>query len=112
MERDNLVADRFKLFKILGRGGFGDVYQCEDSQQAISKPIVAKIERVANKDDAILLYEAKIMEYLKEVPAVPNIYAYGSERGYSYAIMDNGGIPISAIQLIMNNRFDAKVRYV
>lgn len=110
MEKQQLVADRFKLLKIIGRGGFGDVYMCEDTHGKLTQPIVTKIEKVANQDDATLVYEAKIIEYLKEIPTVPNIYSYGSERGYSYSVMDNCGIPISAIQKITNNKFDAKVR--
>ena len=113
MERSKageLINGRYLLHKVIGRGGFGDVYQAEDTKEPTSRPIVAKLEKVVKNEDAMLLYEAKIMEYLKDIPAVPKIYAYGSENGYSYAIMDYCGIPINAIHRITGNKFDAKVK--
>lgn len=109
MQRDSLLADRFRLVKVIGRGGFGDVYQVEDLKVQGGKPLVAKIEKVQREEDATLLYEAKIMEYLKDIPAIPKIYAYGSERNYSYAVMDHAGITLSAIHKLTGNKFDSKV---
>lgn len=104
-----LIAGRYRLHKVIGRGGFGDVYQAEDTATPQQSPLVCKLEKVSNQEDATLIYEAKIMEYLKDVPAVPKILAYGSERDYTYCVMDNCGIPISAIHRITGSRFDAKV---
>ena len=101
-----VVADRYRLLDLIGRGGFGDVYRAEDVKVPTSS-VVVKLEQ-KSAEQGVLIYESKILDYLQGVPGVPAVYQYGSERDHAFLAMEYCGSAISSIHKVCGNRFDCK----
>jgi len=68
------IGNRFLLDKKIGMGGFGEVYMAKDS--TTGKNCAVKMEsRVAGMP--VLNYEFKILQHLKNLEGVPQVYKFG-----------------------------------
>jgi serine/threonine protein kinase len=96
LQPDQLIGkDAYRIIRPLGEGGMGAVYLAANTR-AFDRPCVVKevIEYYDPTDpearhDAVQRFEAeaRTLASLKH-PGIPDIYAYFSERGHNYLVME------------------------
>ncbi len=88
---DVLVADRYKLSELLGRGARGEVWRATD--QVLNRPVAVKLlhtdcsEHVAATDAERFHLEAQTAACLNH-PHVVGVYDFGSHDGRLYLVME------------------------
>ena len=87
----NLLLNRFKILKSLGRGGCGKTYLAQDSHK-LNSPCVVKqlIPNHEHYDRVLKLFrrEAQQLEKLGENPRIPQLIAYFQEKNYFYLVQE------------------------
>jgi serine/threonine protein kinase len=96
LQTNQLIGgDAYRIIRPLGKGGMGAVYLAANTK-AFDRPCVVKevIEYYDPTDpearqDAVQRFEteARTLASLKH-PGIPDIYAYFSERGHNYLVME------------------------
>jgi serine/threonine protein kinase len=95
-----LVRRRFEIQQMIGRGGFGTTYLVSD-QDCLNEPRILKelraevvseeteedIEEMNAAAQRLFKREAQVLLNL-EHPGIPKLYAYFSEKDYSYLVQD------------------------
>lgn len=86
IDKDTIIANRFKIDKCVGKGSFGEVYIGMDMEQ---KSLVAV--KISDKSKAhILKHEYRIYQDLMvhaKPPLTPQIYWFGEHEDYMVMIM-------------------------
>ncbi|MFF9222000.1 serine/threonine-protein kinase [Streptomyces viridosporus] len=81
-----LLADRYELEELLGRGAMGEVWRAAD--RALGRPVAVKLLRAAERTDAARFHrEARIAACLNH-PNVVGMYDFGSHRDQLYLVME------------------------
>ncbi|MFE7168423.1 protein kinase [Streptomyces sp. NPDC057616] len=81
-----LLADRYHLEELLGRGAMGEVWRAAD--QLLGRPVAVKLMRAEEATDAQRFrLEAQTAGRLNH-PHVVGVYDFGSHAGQSYLIME------------------------
>jgi serine/threonine protein kinase len=84
-----LLAGRYRLGALLGRGGMAEVYDGFDER--LARPVAVKILRPAAADDTAMRLrferEARSVARLSH-PAVVSVYDSGDERGRAFLVME------------------------
>ena len=104
-----LIAKRYRLQKKIGIGGFGDVYEAFDIKT--SKKLALKLEK-RTAAVPMLLYEAKILKYLRDIPGVPQIASYGFTGDFNYMGLELLGHNLERQLSLQNNKFSLKTSLI
>ncbi|MFH8805417.1 serine/threonine-protein kinase [Streptomyces sp. NPDC017936] len=81
-----LLADRYQLQELLGRGAMGDVWQATD--QLLGRPVAVKLLRTEEAADVDRFrLEAQTAARLNH-PNVVGVYDFGSHHGRLYLVME------------------------
>jgi serine/threonine protein kinase len=84
-----LLSGRYRLGRLLGRGGMADVYDGFDER--LARPVAVKILRSAADDDPALRFrferEARSVARLSH-PAVVAVFDSGEDHGRAYLVME------------------------
>ena len=87
-----LLLNRFKVIKVLGRGGFGKTYLAQDThkldESCVVKQLLPNTQGTWAKKKAIELFklEAQQLQKLGEHPHIPYLYADFEQDGYFYLV--------------------------
>ena len=98
------IANRYALQKTIGQGGFGDVYQAEDTKSGQIRAI--KMEKRSAGD--LIFFESRVLQNLKDVVGVPRIHDFGFEGDFNYMVMDYCGYSLSTLLSICGGKFSLK----
>ncbi|EKG02157.1 protein kinase, putative,casein kinase I, putative [Trypanosoma cruzi] len=84
-----LFQGKFRLDRLLGKGGFGEVYA--GVQVSTGEPVAVKLER--NKGRCFLFHEARVMQDIQNsmpgrtTPGIPELKYFGQEGDFRILIM-------------------------
>ena len=87
-----LLLNRFKVIKVLGRGGFGKTYLAEDThklnESCVVKQLAPKTQGTWARNKAIELFkqEAQQLQQLGTHHHIPSLCAYFEQNGYLYLV--------------------------
>ena len=87
----DLLLNRFKVVKPLGKGAFGKTYLAHDSHKFNSDCVVKQlIANYENNPKVLELFrrEGKQLEKLGENPRIPQLIAYFEENNYLYLVQE------------------------
>ncbi|MFQ6100346.1 MAG: serine/threonine protein kinase [Anaerolineae bacterium] len=94
LEQNAMLQDRYRIVRVLGGGGMGQVYLAHDTRLA-DKPCAVKelipdphaTPEEAEQAAAQFHHEAAILAHLSH-PNLPDVSDYFEERGHFYLVMD------------------------
>lgn len=101
----SLVAGRFELKRMIGRGAFGTVHQGIDLDS--SEPVAVKVEPSTSKRP-LLLYEARVCKSLAGKPGFPRLRYCGFEPRRSVLVMDLLGPSLTRLRALCGGRLSFK----
>eukprot|EP01100_Stratorugosa_tubuloviscum_P003447 TRINITY_DN183_c3_g1_i3.p1 TRINITY_DN183_c3_g1~~TRINITY_DN183_c3_g1_i3.p1 ORF type:complete len:570 (-),score=216.62 TRINITY_DN183_c3_g1_i3:633-2342(-) len=105
LNKEIIIADRFKLIRKIGAGSFGAIYL---SVNIITNDEVAvKLESVKAAHPQ-LLYEAKLYQILAGSPGIPRIHTYGQNTELNYMVMDLLGPSLEDLFNFCGRKFSLK----
>jgi len=87
-----ILRNHYRPVKLLGGGGFGQVYLAEDIDRLNEFCVIKKFESNVQENEALqkakelFEQEAKQLQKLGEHPQIPQLYAYFQEQGQFYII--------------------------
>lgn len=87
MSADRMLAGRYRLVRLIGRGGFGEVWESEDT--VLGRPVAIKILAVQTGDEEKLRRfgrEARTLARLNHTNVVA-VYDSGRDDGTAYVVM-------------------------
>lgn len=95
MNQSSLIANRYRIVKHLGSGGFGDTFLAEDTHLPSKRICVVKRLKPINENPSVYQLvkerferEAVILEDLGNHPQIPTLYAYFEENGSFYLVQE------------------------
>lgn len=91
---NHLLVGRFRLREMIGEGGFGQIYEAEDTRLHIN--VAVKIEPT-NIPNSQLEIEAKMYEIFHDSTCVPKMYFYGTDRDKNLLAIDMLHKPIERL---------------
>jgi serine/threonine protein kinase len=84
---DRVVADRYRLVSLLGRGGTAEVWKADD--EALARPVALKLVTVQTDDSAARAgEEARLLARLNHSSLVPVYDAGTDEQGRPWVVME------------------------
>ncbi|XP_035231200.1 tau-tubulin kinase homolog Asator-like isoform X2 [Stegodyphus dumicola] len=86
------LLNRFEITKVIGRGGFGQIYRGKDL--TTSKLVAIKLE---NPGREYLDNEVAVLKALKGKDGICQLYAYGHHSNFNFIVMDLLGHDLSKI---------------
>ena len=88
---EKIVNNRYKIFKEIGRGGFGITYLAQDTKDSNHIYVVKKLDPLhANAAAAKRLFkrEANALKFLQEAQQIPKFRDYFEEDNHSYLVQE------------------------
>jgi serine/threonine-protein kinase len=116
---NNLLNNRYKILKSLGRGGFGETFLAIDTQMPSQRQCVIKKLNPAVQSSVLpdwlrerFAREAAILEELGENhPQIPQLYAYFNQGGEFYFVQEYiPGLTLSEAQQQRGNFSEEEVK--
>ena len=113
-----IVADKYRLIKKIGIGGFGQIYSaCEKAQQAQAPTHAAPTHAAPTHAVKILstehtaLFENEVAMYakIKNINYIPSLYAAGSAGKFHYMVFDLLGQSLEELRLEYSEQMSLKV---
>ena len=101
---NSIIFKKYKIFKEIGKGSFGSVYEGEN---IINKEKVAIKVEEKNSPIHLLEYEANYLSVLR-APGFPKLISYGFNRNYKILIEELLGENFGQIMKIKNYIFNLK----
>jgi tau tubulin kinase len=94
-QEGDIIDDKYKIFKNIGRGGYGEIYACKTLKT--SEAVAVKVERVCKPGN--LAEEESILRDLKGCKYVPHLLNSGRhEDRVNYIVMDLLGENLSVLR--------------
>ncbi|HET9383151.1 MAG TPA: serine/threonine-protein kinase [Streptomyces sp.] len=81
-----LLADRYRLDELLGRGSVGEVWRAAD--QTLSRPVAVKLLRTDEATDVERFRMEALTTARLNHPHVVSVYDFGSDQGQLYLVME------------------------
>ena len=88
IEIGTVIDEVYRVDGVIGRGGFGVVYRCEDL--TLQRPVALKMldpDRAGERELRRFLAEGRNLASLNH-PNVVQIYRFGTEEGQPYLVME------------------------
>jgi serine/threonine protein kinase len=73
---NNALKDKLGIQKLIGRGGFGDVYRALNNKENRFEAIKVSNSKPGKNEPKLIRYEAGILNHLDGVKGVPKFYQY------------------------------------
>ena len=86
---NQLINEKYTVVRRVGSGSFGQVFEGRDKDTL--KTVAIKLEPVGTLHQ-YLLYEAKLMRSLHDIPGIPHVRWCGTEGNYNVLVMDLLGL--------------------
>mmetsp|Transcript_36177 Transcript_36177/g.95127 ORF Transcript_36177/g.95127 Transcript_36177/m.95127 type:complete len:187 (-) Transcript_36177:1784-2344(-) len=102
---DLIVGKKYRLVRRIGGGSFGDIFLGVHVQGG--EEVAIKLESVRSKHPQ-LLYESKVIRYLKGAVGLPEVKWYGVEGDYNIMVIDLLGPSLEDLFNFCNRRFSLK----
>merc|ERR1711966_272875 len=99
------VGKKYRLSKKIGGGSFGDIFH--GAHIGTGEEVAIKLESVRSKHPQ-LLYESKVLRYLKGGLGLPEVLWYGVEGDYNVMVIDLLGPSLEDLFNFCNRRFSLK----
>ena len=99
------VGKKYRLSKKIGGGSFGDIFH--GVHIGTGEDVAIKLESVRSKHPQ-LLYESKVLRYLKGGVGLPEVLWYGVEGDYNVMVIDLLGPSLEDLFNFCNRRFSLK----
>mmetsp|Transcript_44414 Transcript_44414/g.89147 ORF Transcript_44414/g.89147 Transcript_44414/m.89147 type:complete len:349 (+) Transcript_44414:197-1243(+) len=99
------VGKKYRLSKKIGGGSFGDIFL--GVHIGTGEEVAIKLESVRSKHPQ-LLYESKVLRYLKGGVGLPEVCWYGVEGDYNVMVIDLLGPSLEDLFNFCNRRFTLK----
>ncbi|OMJ95529.1 hypothetical protein SteCoe_1132 [Stentor coeruleus] len=91
---DELLANRYQIQKLIGKGSFGSVYAAIDSKT--KKKLAIKVESVSITPSPIEK-EILVLKKLNGLKGFPKLYSYGTYQEHNYMVMQRLGKNLSQV---------------
>ncbi len=84
------LPDRFRVKRLLGRGGMGRVFLCEDRDLEVEVAVKVLPEELVREEKALeaIAREAKLSAKLRGCPGILQLYEFGRHGGTGYLVME------------------------
>lgn len=105
LEKDTVIADKFKLIKKLGSGSFGDVYS--GIQLDTGEEVALKLESIDNPQPQ-LAFENHVYQQVKGGTGIPRIRWFGKHKNYHVLVVQRLGLSLEDLFDICKRRFTLK----
>ncbi|MEU6053932.1 serine/threonine-protein kinase [Streptomyces xanthochromogenes] len=90
MSQEGLIAERYQVLGVLGRGGMGVVYEARDTvlERRVAVKLLTSVEGLAEGGDAALRFQRELNALARiEHPGVVTLFDTGLHRGTPYLVM-------------------------
>jgi len=104
-QMDLRVGKKYRITKKIGGGSFGDIFH--GVHIGTGEEVAIKLESVRSKHPQ-LLYESKVLRYLKGGVGLPEVLWYGVEGDYNVMVIDLLGPSLEDLFNFCNRRFNLK----
>mmetsp|Transcript_33296 Transcript_33296/g.78463 ORF Transcript_33296/g.78463 Transcript_33296/m.78463 type:complete len:344 (+) Transcript_33296:269-1300(+) len=99
------VGKKYRLSKKIGGGSFGDIFL--GVHIGTGEEVAIKLESIRSKHPQ-LLYESKVLRYLKGGVGLPEVCWYGVEGDYNVMVIDLLGPSLEDLFNFCNRKFSLK----
>ncbi|KAM3718071.1 Tau-tubulin kinase [Dirofilaria immitis] len=90
-----IIDYKFRVDKLIGGGGFGQIYRVIDQR---TKSVMAIKIEPENHEPGRMILEQKVMLKLRGTPHIPQFYASGNFNGYNFIAMQILGKNLSELR--------------
>lgn len=106
-----IVADKYRLIKKIGIGGFGQIYSaCEKAQaQAQAQAPTHAVKILSTEHTALFENEVAMYAKIKNINYIPALYAAGSAGKFHYMVFDLLGQSLEELRLEYSEQMSLKV---
>ncbi|UJR10081.1 hypothetical protein I4U23_014303 [Adineta vaga] len=106
LEKEQIIANRFRTIKCIGTGGFGEVYLAQDKDQN-DRLIAIKFER-RDTQRRQLPIEKCIFEIMHQSIHIPRMYYFGIHNEHTVLAMDLLGPSVEDLLTFSGRKFSSK----
>jgi len=100
-----IQIEDYTLDKILGRGGFGEIYSAKSMTN--SEEVAIKLEPLQSNSN-LLLDEALRYKYLQGGTGIPKMYRYGNKDSHNFLVMELLGKSLEDLLQLCGGKFNLK----
>jgi len=90
-----VIKDRFRVLKSIGKGAFGEIFQCEDIDDG--KQVAVKTERLDSKK-RVLKIEVAVLKKLQACPSICRYQQFGKHEDFHFVVMELLGENLSVLR--------------
>lgn len=95
LEPGDLVKDRWKVIKSIGKGAFGEIFQAEDLETSVH--VAVKTEKLDSKK-RVLKIEVAVLRKLQACPFVCRYQQFGRHEEFHFVVMELLGENLSVLR--------------
>lgn len=101
MKKDTVLAGKFKIEKMIGGGGFGQIFRATYLQRGIV--VAVKVEPESEEAGRMVL-EQKVLAKLAGKMNIPRIFYAGATDGYNFIVMQILGLNLTDLKRMTRNK--------
>lgn len=95
LSEGDLIKERWKVYKSIGKGAFGEIYQCEDLETGAQ--VALKTEKLDSKK-RVLKIEVAVLKKLQACPFVCRYQQFGRHEEFHFVVMELLGENLSVLR--------------